>query len=146
LNTIRLMTALIALAISSGPPASAKALRSPHDTVQRLFSAFNRHDLDMMARLYASDAIIESPDFCSARHGPEGVRKTYAELFRAFPDIVDQVTGYLVSGERIAVQFVAHSQRFEPAQGLRLATFFTIRDGLIVRDETYFDTRGQPCS
>jgi ketosteroid isomerase-like protein len=141
------MTVSIVLVIFSGLPASAKVIRNPaHDIVQRLFAAFNRHDLDTMARLYASDAILESPDFCSARRGPEGVRKTYADLFRMFPDIIDQVTGSVFSGERVAVQFVAHSQGFEPRHELRLATFFTIRNGLIVRDETYFDAHDQPCS
>jgi ketosteroid isomerase-like protein len=141
------MTVSIVLVILSGPPASAKGMGTPaHDIVQRLFSAFNRHDIDTMARLYASDAILESPDFCSARRGPEGVRKTYADLFRTFPDIVDQVTGSVASGERVAVQFVAHSQGFGASHELRLATFFTIRNGLIVHDETYFDAHGQPCS
>ena len=147
MDTIRLMTVSIVLAILLGPPASAKGIRTPvQETIHRLFAAFNRHDLDAMARLYASDAILESPDFCSPRRGPEGVRKTYADLFRTFPDIIDQVTGSVVNGERVAVQFVAHSQGFDPTHEIRLATFFIVRNGLIVRDETYFDAHGQPCS
>ena len=147
MNTLRLMTVLIVLVILFGAPARAKGFRTPaQDIIQQLFLAFNRHDLDAMARLYARDAVLDSPDFCSARSGPEGVRKTYADLFRTFPDIIDQVAVSIGNGDRVAVQFVAHSQGFEPTGELRLATFFTIRNGLIVRDETYFDAHGQPCS
>jgi hypothetical protein len=127
-------------------PTSAGGVCAPEDIIQRLFTAFNRHDLNAMARLYAGDAVLESPDFCSARHGPEGVRKSYADLFRTFPDIIDQVTQSVASGNLMAVQFVAHSHGFKPTGELRLATFFTLRNGLIVRDETYFDAHGQPCS
>jgi steroid delta-isomerase-like uncharacterized protein len=116
------------------------------EVVRRLFSAFNRHDLEALVQLYAGDAVLDSTDFCRKRLGPEGVRRTYLELFRSFPDVSDQVVATVASGDRVAVQFISHSQGFAPTQEIRLATFFTIREGLILSDETYFDAQGRPCT
>jgi ketosteroid isomerase-like protein len=135
---------LVAIANST---ATSNGVESPAQAVvRRLFSAFNRHDLDAIAHLYAGDAVLDSTDFCAKRLGPEAVRRTYSELFRLFPDITDRVVASVASEDRVAVQFVSHSQGFMPTQEIRLATFFTIRNGLILTDETYFDAQGRPCT
>jgi ketosteroid isomerase-like protein len=133
---------LLTTAGSATPPTAPEL--APQAVVERLFASFNRHDLDAMASLYSSDAELTSPDFCAPRRGPEGVRKTYRELFEVYPDILDHVTDSVVQGDRVAVRFVARSDA--AAFELHLATFFTIRHGRIVRDATYFDTKGRPCS
>ena len=117
---------------------------APEAVVQRLSASFNRHDLNAMASLYSFDAELTSPDFCASRRGPEGLRKTYSELFEAYPDIADHVTDYVVQGDRVTARFVAHSDA--AALELHLTTFFTIQHGRIVSDATYFDTKGRPCS
>jgi ketosteroid isomerase-like protein len=94
--------------------------------------------------LYSFDADLTSPDFCASRRGPEGLRKTYSELFEAYPDVADHVTDYVVQGDRVAARFVAHSDA--AALELHLTTFFTIQHGRIVSHTTYFDTKGRPCS
>jgi len=115
---------------------------SAQQLVDARFATFNRHDLDGIVKLYASDAVLTSPGYCSPRQGEEGVRRAYGDLFKAYPDISDEVTGYLVQGDRIAVQYVVHLGKYTAP----LASFLTLKDGLIVRDATYYDGQGQHCS
>src|SRR5205814_1232501 len=125
-----------------------KEQTSAKGVVEERFAAVRRHDVDAITALYATNAVETSPGFCHERVGQDGVRRTYTELFQAYPDISDDVIVTVVDGDRVAVQFVARSRRpdgtvlFE----VPLANFLTVRNGLITRDETYFDTKGRPCS
>lgn len=109
--------------------------------VRAFFDAFNRHDLDAVVGVYAPDALLESSDFDAPRHGREGARRTYAELFAALPTVHDELKSIVVDGASVAVEFEsrwdAHGE--VPAGKLAFATIFTLRAGLIARDATYFD-------
>ncbi|HEY1772704.1 MAG TPA: nuclear transport factor 2 family protein [Gammaproteobacteria bacterium] len=76
------------------------------------------------------------------RQGQEGARRAYGDLFKAYPDISDQVISYVADGDHIAVQFVVHLDKYSAP----LASFLTLKDGLIVRDDTYYDAQGQHCT
>jgi len=121
---------------------------SPKTVVEDRFAAVRRHDVEAIVALYAHDAVETSPAFCVERGGPEGARRTYTELFQAFPAITDDVTSMVVEGERVAVQFIARSKKADGSYAFEvpLANFLVVRHGRIVRDDTYFDTRGRPCS
>jgi ketosteroid isomerase-like protein len=116
--------------------------------VERRFAAVNRHDLDAVVALYARDAVETSPGFCADRSGPEGARRTYTELFQAYPTITADATTYVVEGNRVAVQFLARARKADGTVLLEvlLANFLTVEQGQITRDDTYFDTKGRPCS
>lgn len=109
--------------------------------VHALFDAFNRHDLDALANAYAPDAMLESSDFDAPRHGRDGARRTYAELFAASPTVRDEVKSIVVDGDSVAVEFESSwdAQGAIPAGKLPIATFFRLRGELIARDATYFD-------
>jgi ketosteroid isomerase-like protein len=110
--------------------------------VDARFATFNRHDLDGIVKLYAADAVLTSPGFCSPRQGQEGARRAYGDLFKAYPDISDDVVSYVADSDHIAVQYVVHVGKYSAS----LASFLTLKDGLIVRDDTYYDAQGQHCS
>jgi len=121
---------------------------SPKTVVENRFAAVRRHDVEAIVALYADDAVETSPAFCTERGGPQGARRTYSELFQAFPAITDDVTSFVVDGERVAVQFTVRSRKTDGSYAFEvpLANFLVVRHGRIVRDDTYFDTRGRPCS
>ena len=71
--------------------ATPVAQASAKSVVQAKFAAVNRHSLEDIVALYAVDAELTAPDFCSPRHGRDDVRRTYQALFSAFPDISVEV-------------------------------------------------------
>ncbi len=121
---------------------------SPRAIVAKRFALVGQYDVDGIAALYAPDAIETSPGFCTERRGPAGARRTYGELFEAYPTITAHITALIVEGERVAVEFIARVRKPDGSVAFesRLANFLTVHDGKITRDDTYFDPRGQPCS
>ena len=146
---IRFERKVIAVAIClSGIAADANAGDSPKSIVEQRFAAVRRHDIDAIAALYADTAVETSPGFCHDRTGPAGARQTYSELFTSFPTITDDVVAILVDGKHVAVQFVARVKKPDGTLVFEvpLANFLTVEHGRITRDETYFDTKGRPCT
>ena len=129
------MLILAVLLAAATPPA-------PRSVVTAMFEAFNRHDAEAIARLYAPDARLASSDFCAAR-GRDDVARTYDVLFAAYPDIQDRIEVMIAEGDRVAVRFVATSR----SGGLTMPVqvMIRVRHGLIVEDRTVFDTDGKPC-
>ena len=125
---------------TTGTQSSAKSV------VQAKFAAVNRHALEDIVALYAVDAQLTAPDFCSPRHGRDDVRRTYQALFSAFPDISVDVQEYLQEGERVAVRFIVRSSLPDRSFAVPIMNFFSVRNGVIVSDEGLFDTRGRKCS
>lgn len=128
-----LIALMFAATLSGGDPTS-------RETALAMFDTFNRRDLDAMEALYAQDAVLTSSDFCAPR-GRVDIRRTYQALFDAFPDVRDEVSKVVAEDGLVAIQFTAKANGLE----LPIVTIFTIRDGLIVRDETVFDAGGAPC-
>lgn len=108
----------------------------------KMFAAFNRHDWDSMAGYYADPALFLDPSF-----GMEYVSKTrketaakYRELATMFPDIRDEVVGMYPSGDKVTVEFISTGTMGDTsAFKLPIITVLTFKDGLIVRDATYYD-------
>jgi ketosteroid isomerase-like protein len=126
--------------------AAGTAAQSARSVVEAKFAAVNRHAIEQIEALYATDAVVTAPDFCSPRRGREGVHRTYRALFDAFPDISADVEEYLEQGDRVAVRFTVRSRLPGRAFEVPIMNFFTVRNGLIVSDEGMFDTRGRKCS
>ncbi|QNK01594.1 nuclear transport factor 2 family protein [Dyella telluris] len=132
------------LAVSVTSPVDTPA--SPRSVVLAMFDAFNRHDADAMARLYAENATLSSSDFCAQRAGRAEVARTYRRLFLAFPDIRDEVESMVVQDGQVAMRFVARSAAGVSPLHLPISTFLVVRQGQIVSDDSTFDTAGRPCS
>jgi ketosteroid isomerase-like protein len=131
---------IVALLLAS----SMSAPTSPRSVVEELFRAFNRHDVVTLQALYLPNASLTSSDFCKPRTGVD-VTRTYAALFREFPDIRDEVVSIVVDGEQAAVRFMTSSDHGGNEFHFELMTFFRFREGRIVEDATIFDTKGRPC-
>ena len=120
--------------------ASTSPLSDNEKIIRSLFAAFNRHDVEALAALYAEDAYLMSSDFSEPRHGPDGVRKTYSELFSQLPQIHDEVKTLIAKGDDAAVEFISTwaAKGNMPAGKLPIATFFKFKDGKIISDISYF--------
>lgn len=135
---------------TASPAMSQPEPNEAVEVVTAMFEAFNRHDVEAMAALYADDAFVNSPDFEAPKRGPEAIREIYGAYFASSPDIRDEVTRIFGSGDHVAVEFVSRGTMTHPAPGtpevmrdkafaLEIAAVLEVRDGKIVRDVTYFD-------
>ena len=53
----------------------------------RAVDAFNAHDVEAVADIYARDAVLDDPPSPEPIRGRDAIRAAYAEMFRTFPDI-----------------------------------------------------------
>jgi len=144
-GAIRVLVGFLIVSTFAGCATTA-AQPSAKSVIQAKFAAVNRHSLEDIVALYATDAKVTAPDFCSPRQGHADVRRTYQALFSAFPDISVDVQEYVQEGDRVAVRFVVRSSLPGRSFAVPIMNFFSVRDGVIVSDEGMFDTRGRPCS
>ncbi len=143
--------ALIDLLVSScTTPAPSPETPAPtmatldHSTfVKTYFDHFNKHDWAAMAAMYAESAEFKDPTL-----GPGIVPQTrqqtidkYAALNEIFPDLRDKVINIYPSGEKhVIVEFVSSGTAPDASTfELPICTIFTIENGLITKDFTYFD-------
>lgn len=108
----------------------------------KLFEHFNRHDWKAMAELYSDPAEFKDPSF-----GKDAVQQTrkqteekYRELESMFPDVRDDVVSIYPSGSNhVIVEFVSSGGSDSTRWTLPICTIFTIENGLITKDYTYYD-------
>ena len=111
--------------------------------IKQYFQHFNDHNWTKMAEMYTETSEFKDPSL-----GSEIVKQTraetikkYSELNKAFPDLKDEVVQIYPSGnQNIIVEFVSSGtapdgSKFE----LPICTIFTIENGKITKDFTYFD-------
>lgn len=95
-----------------------------------------------MASLYAEDAGFLDPSL-----GKEFIEKSreetiarYTELQHMFPDIRDTILHIYSSGETVTVEFLSTGTAPDGTSfSLPIVSILTIRNGLIIRDATYYD-------
>lgn len=111
--------------------------------VKQYFEHFNNHDWEKMAEMYAVTADFKDPSLGPGivKQTREQIIKKYDELSQIFPDVKDEVVRIYSSGDKhIIVEFIStgtapDSSKFE----LPSCTIFTIENGLITKDFTYYD-------
>ena len=110
---------------------------------KELFVHFNNHDWQKMADLYIENAEFKEPASGMVAHqkSKDMIIKEYSELQNQFPDVQDSVVAVYPSGDKnVIVEFV--SKGILPDQSkfeLPICTIFTIENGKIIKDYTYFD-------
>jgi steroid delta-isomerase-like uncharacterized protein len=57
------------------------------DSSRKFAESFNKHDLDGVAKLYATDAVAYDPMYPEPLRGRDAIRKDAATFFKGFPDI-----------------------------------------------------------
>lgn len=122
---------------------AAEMQKKNSETALKLFEYFNKHQWKEMAALYSPSAEFSDPSL-----GVKPVVQTHAQIVEkysalqsAFADIHDEVKAIYPSGEKqVIVEFTStgtapDGSKFE----LPVCTVFTMENGVIVRDNTYYD-------
>jgi ketosteroid isomerase-like protein len=148
------MKSFLLLLFSSILLASCKEQKQPatipvintsanEELVKQYFSYFNQHDFVKMAAMYTDTADFKDPTL-----GPGIVKQTreqtikkYTALKDIFPDIKDEVLNIYPSREKnVIVEFVSKGKALDNTTfELPICTIFTIENGKITKDYTYFD-------
>ncbi|KQS34073.1 nuclear transport factor 2 family protein [Dyadobacter sp. Leaf189] len=111
--------------------------------VRQYFEHFNKHEFDKMAAMYTETAEFKDPSL-----GTETVKQTraqtekkYSEMAQMISDLKDEVVNVYPSGENhIVVEFVSTGTAPDKSTfRLPICTIFTIENGLISKDFTYYD-------
>lgn len=113
------------------------------EIVQEYFEHFNNHDWQKMAEMYVETAEFKDPSLGSGivKMSRVEIIAKYAELNGIFSDIHDSVIQIYPSGDKnIIVEFVSSgtapdNSKFE----LPICVIFTIENGKITKDFSYFD-------
>lgn len=111
--------------------------------VKTYFEHFNNHDWKKMAEMYSETADFKDPSLGIdiVKQTQQQTIKKYSELNNVFPDLKDEVKAVYPSGDNhIVVEFIStgtapDNSKFE----LPICTIFTIENGKITKDFTYYD-------
>lgn len=132
---------------TSPQPAQTNTVMQTPDTahaepVRKMFEAFNKHDWELMASYYSDPAEFLDPSLGKnyVKLSRAQLAKKYADLQKGAPDIKDDIAGFYISGEEnVVVQFTSSGTSGGQKWSLSICTVFTVKDGKIMRDATYYD-------
>ena len=110
---------------------------------KELFVHFNNHDWQKMADLYIENAEFKEPasGMVAQKKSKTQIVKEYTALQQQFGDVKDSVIAVYPSGDKnVIVEFVASGTLSDKSRfQLPICTIFTIENGKITKDYTYFD-------
>lgn len=142
-NYVTLFFIFIIISCNNQNNSSFKKDIENEQLIKQYFKHFNNHNWEKMAAMYIENAAFKDPSL-----GKGIVKQTrkqlvtkYAELNKVFPNLHDSIIQTYPSGKNcIVVEFVSigtapDNSKFE----LPICTIFTIENGMIVKDFTYFD-------
>lgn len=116
-----------------------------------LLDAWNCHDVDRILALYAPDHQGEDVSQASPIQGHQGIGRAVSAIFQAFPDLIFTNEELIVQDDRLAIAWVLRGthqgmvMNIPPTQRpirVRGSSFFTIKDGKIVRSLHIWDVAG----
>lgn len=111
--------------------------------VKQYFEYFNKHDWKKMADMYTDIAEFKDPTLGKGivKQTKQQIIEKYTALNEMFPDIQDKVMRTYSSGDKhLIVEFVSSGTAPDHSTfELPICTIFTIENGLITKDFSYFD-------
>jgi len=113
-----------------------------HELADRFLAAWTSQEVDRVLEIYSPELVYVDPNTRGAVEGRDGMRRYLNKLFAAWTMTWTLREAYPDgSGDNVAVLWHATFQRAEggplvEADGMDLVV---VRDGLILRNEVYFD-------
>ena len=111
--------------------------------IKRYFENFNKHDFEKMANMYIETAEFKDPSLGTGivKQTRKQTAKKYEDLNKNFPNLHDEIINiYPAGAKNIIVEFISTGTAPDKTHlELPICTIFTIENGLITKDFTYFD-------
>ena len=119
------------------------AISDNEKIVKQYFEHFNNHDWTKLSKMYADTSEFKDPSLGQGivKQTRQQIIAKYSELKKIFPDLHDQIMQIYPSGDKhMIIEFVStgtgpDNSKFE----LPICTIFTIENGVITKDFSYFD-------
>ena len=142
-HLITILSVAFALASCNNQNQTNMGATENEKLVRQYFDHFNNHDWTKMANMYTEIADFKDPSLGKGviKQTREQIVKKYEELSQTFPDVKDEVVRIYPSGDKhIVVEFISSGTAPDnSAFELAICTIFTIENGLITKDFTYYD-------
>src|SRR5215467_10276136 len=128
--------------------------QSKEDGMRKLayswIDALNRHDTDAIAKMYADNAQLESPNWEGIKTGAPEAKTVYHRYFTSTPDLQQQITHLVVTDSNIVVEYISTGTLQNPEKNtpeymrgkkytLHNCTRLNIDHGKIIMQVNYFD-------
>jgi len=117
---------------------------TPESIVRTLVAALNRGDIAGVLDLCAGDIELWSPGpelAGQALHGKDELRQMLEESESRWPDSWLAIRSLIADGEQVAAEMTTVVSSNNRPVSQPFAVFYTVRDGLVVRQASYFDLR-----
>lgn len=115
--------------------------------VKKYFDHFNKHEWTEMANMYSETAEFKDPSLGQGvvKQTRQQIIDKYSEMTKIFPDLHDQVVQTYPSGDKhVIVEFISTGTTLDNSKfELPICTIFTIENGIITKDFSYFDNFGE---
>lgn len=116
--------------------------------VRQYYEYFNNHEWEKMAEIYTEVSDFKDPSLGQGivKQTRQQIIEKYLGLSEMFPDVKDEIVQIYPSGDKhIIVEFIStgtapDGSKFE----LPICTIFTIENGMITKDFTYYDNFEDP--
>jgi ketosteroid isomerase-like protein len=140
-----IVSLILLSACASEQPADPLTAERNIAVARQVFVHFNDHNWKAMAALYADTAEFKDPSFGTGivRQTREQTEKKYSDMESMFPDIRDDIVRVYPSGSHhVIVEFVSSATAPNGERwNLPICTIFEVRNGVIVKDYTYYDNQ-----
>lgn len=140
--TLAFVTFLL-LVSCNGKTDRKEARHQNEKLIEQYFDYFNKHDWVKLSEMYSETAEFRDPSLGSevVKQSRYQIIKKYTELTQMFPDLKDTVTTLYLSGQQhVIVEFTSSGTAPDKSRFvLPICTIFTIENGLITKDYTYYD-------
>lgn len=111
--------------------------------IRQYFEYFNKHDWQKMAAMYTETADFKDPSLGQGivKQTHQQTIEKYSGLSATFTDVKDEVVNMYHSGDNhVIVEFISSGTAPDGSKfTLPICTIFTIENGLITKDFTYYD-------
>ncbi len=86
--------------------------------IDAIVEAFNAHDWDRHAGLFAESAVLHGPDLPDPLKGRNAIRERFQGLEKAFPDIhIEEVVRTIAQGDWVSAEFSSTATHKGPLPG-----------------------------
>jgi ketosteroid isomerase-like protein len=141
--TVLLISVLLLTASCAGKNTSSEQTDKNELIVKQYFEHFNNHEWQKMADMYIDNAEFKDPSVGTEvfKMSKRAVVTKYSELANMFPDLKNSVIKTYPSGDKnIIVEFVTVGTAPDSSvMVLPICTIFTVENGKITKDLSYYD-------